>query len=70
MSYIKQTWQAGDEITSAKLNNIETGVSHAEEYVDRIHNAINDLEVGSLSAVGATVNDIPIADGNGSWTWT
>ena len=29
MSYTKQTWQAGDEITSAKLNHMEDGINDA-----------------------------------------
>jgi len=28
MSYTKQTWQAGDEITSAKLNHLEDGINN------------------------------------------
>ena len=29
MSYEKQTWQAGDTITSAKLNHMEDGIAGA-----------------------------------------
>ena len=37
--------------------------------IARIQNAIQDLEEGSLSAVGATAGQVPVADGNGSWIW-
>ena len=29
MSYTPNTWESGDVVTSAKLNNIETGISNA-----------------------------------------
>ena len=31
MAYEKNTWQAGDTITSAKLNNVETGIEAASQ---------------------------------------
>ena len=34
-----------------------------------VKSAIQDLEAGSLSAVGATAGQVPVADGNGSWAW-
>lgn len=40
-----------------------------DEKIAAIQNAIADLEAGSLSAVGATSGQVPVADGNGSWAW-
>ena len=37
--------------------------------IARIQNAIQDLEAGSLSALGATNGQVPTADGDGSWEW-
>lgn len=62
MAYSKTTWQNGDVITAPKLNKMEQGIFTN-------YNAIESLEQGSLSAVGASVGDIPIADGNGNWNW-
>lgn len=30
MAYVKQTWQTGDTVTSAKLNHIEDGIAAAD----------------------------------------
>lgn len=30
MAYVKNTWQAGDEVTAEKLNNMEGGIEGAE----------------------------------------
>lgn len=62
MAYSKTTWQNGDVITAPKLNKMEQGIFAN-------YNAIESLEQGSLSAVGASVGDIPVADGNGNWNW-
>lgn len=34
-----------------------------------VKSAIEDLEAGSLSALGAANNQVPTAHGNGTWTW-
>ena len=34
-----------------------------------LKSAIEDLEAGSLSALGATAGQVPVADGLGSWAW-
>lgn len=53
-------------ITKAKLDdNLQVKVDE----LDRVKSAISDLEEGSLSAVGATAGQVPVADGNGSWAW-
>lgn len=69
MAYTPNTWAKGDTISSAKLNHIEEGVRYADEYVDRIKDAIDELEAGSLSAVGAAEGTMPVADGEGAWEW-
>lgn len=69
MAYTPNTWAKGDTISSAKLNHIEEGVRYADEYVDRIKDAIDELEAGSLSAVGADEGTMPVADGEGTWEW-
>ena len=40
-----------------------------EEDLGGLKSAIEDLEAGSLSALGATAGQVPVADGNGSWAW-
>lgn len=40
-----------------------------EEDVGGLKSAIEDLEAGSLSAVGASIGQVPTADGAGSWEW-
>lgn len=40
-----------------------------DDELDQLKSAIQDLEAGSLSALGATAGQVPTADGAGSWTW-
>lgn len=40
-----------------------------DDELGQVKSAIQDLEAGSLSAVGATNNQVPLADGLGSWAW-
>lgn len=40
-----------------------------EEFTE-LKSALEDLEEGSLSALGATAGQVPTADGNGSWAWS
>ena len=37
--------------------------------ISQLKSAIQDLEAGSLSALGAANNQVPTAHGNGTWTW-
>ena len=54
-------------ITKAKLdNNLKVKVDE----LDSVKSAIEDLEAGSLSAVGASAGQVPTADGDGSWEWS
>lgn len=53
-------------ITKAKLDsNLQATVDD----VGGIKSAIEDLEAGSLSAMGASSGQVPTADGEGSWNW-
>ena len=40
-----------------------------DDELSQLKSAIEDLESGSLSALGATAGQVPVADGNGSWAW-
>ena len=40
-----------------------------ESDIGGLKSAIEDLEAGSLSALGATNGQVPTADGDGSWEW-
>lgn len=40
-----------------------------DDELDSVKSAIQDLEAGSLSAVGASAGQVPTADGAGSWAW-
>ena len=61
MAYEKRTWQDGDAVTSAKLNNIERGVEEVNsEYVKTTWQAgdivtaekLNNIENGIENASG------------------
>lgn len=40
-----------------------------DDELDQLKSAISDLEAGSLSALGATAGQVPVANGLGSWAW-
>ncbi len=46
MSYTKQTWQAGDEITSAKLNHLEDGINSVAGEVANFPVEVNNPQDG------------------------
>lgn len=54
MAYEKTTWQSGDVVTSAKLNNIENGIASLD-YV--IFEPTVDTETGYLH-LGKSYNDL------------
>lgn len=60
-------------ITKAKLDNTLAGaiddVGDLKTEIDAVENAIDDLEAGSLSALGATDGQVPTANGDGTWSW-
>lgn len=51
MAYEKNTWQSGDVVTSAKLNNIENGIANC-------NGAISVTVEGSTITLSASYNDI------------
>lgn len=57
-------------ITKAKLHDdLADEIDQNTADVGELKSAISDLEAGSLSALGATAGQVPVADGNGSWAW-
>lgn len=44
-------------------------VSELKSQVSALDAAVEELETGSLSALGATEGQVPVADGEGSWDW-
>ena len=60
-------------ISYAKLNSSLQGtvddVGDLKTAMNAVENAVDDLEAGSLSALGASSGQVPVADGEGSWAW-
>lgn len=60
-------------ITKAKLDSNLQGtvddVVELKSQMTNVENAVEELEAGSLSALGATEGQVPVADGEGSWGW-
>lgn len=65
--YIEDNPTALDQAAVEEIVGDELAVQDAK--LDNVMSAIQDLEAGSLSAVGATAGQVPVADGNGSWAW-
>lgn len=57
--------QKGQDI----LDSLPEDYTELETDVGVLKSAIEDLEAGSLSALGATAGQVPVADGLGSWAW-
>lgn len=53
-------------ITKQKL---DSSLQDAVDDVGGLKSAVEDLQSGSLSALGAAAGQVPVADGNGSWAW-
>lgn len=59
MAYTKNNWARGDVITSAKLNNIETGIATIASTTDTINDAVNTISTKidnlttTVEAIGA-----------------
>ena len=71
MSYTKNSWSKGDVITSAKLNNIETGIENISNTTDTINQTVtgiaNSVETigGDIASLNQRVDDASaIASGN------
>jgi hypothetical protein len=66
-AYLDEHPEALDEaaieaIFDERLDGIESDIGV-------LKSAVADLEEGSLSALGATAGQVPVADGLGSWAW-
>ena len=56
--YNKYTWTRGDVVTSAKLNNIETGVNAAINKADTLEAQISNMGSGLTAEQETTLNTI------------
>lgn len=66
-AYLEENPEAVDQAAIEAL--FADQLDGIEEDVSGLKSAIEDLEAGSLSALGATAGQVPVADGNGSWAW-
>ena len=57
MAYVKQTWQTGDTVTSAKLNHMEDGIAAAGGVL-----VVHDVD-GTLDKTWQEIHDAFIANG-------
>ena len=60
MAYTKNNWARGDVITSAKLNNIETGIATIASTTDTINDAVNTIST-KIDNLTTTVESIGAA---------
>ena len=60
MAYTKNNWARGDVITSAKLNNIETGIATIAATTDTINDAVNTIST-KIDNLTTTVESIGAA---------
>ena len=59
MSYEKTTWAAGDKVTSAKLNNIETGIESTDASLTQLNEVVSGLSTSVNNAASAdTVSEL------------
>lgn len=63
MAYDKNTWQSGDVVTSAKLNNIENGIAN-------LSNAIVATETDTGYTLSVSYNDVLDIISNGILPFT
>ena len=50
------------KLTGDELNELKSAIT-------QLDGAVEELEQGSLSALGATAGQVPTADGEGAWEW-
>ena len=50
MAYQRTTWAAGDAITSAKLNNIESGIVGLETEIGNVQTVVDVAEPAEIVA--------------------
>lgn len=56
MSYVRTTWQNGDTITAAKLNNIETGILGNESDISNVNTNLGN-DISALQGTVASTYD-------------
>ena len=60
-------------ISYSKLNSSLQGtvddVGALKSQITALDAAVEQLDAGSLSALGATAGQVPVADGQGAWAW-
>ena len=61
--------RVGEEEYDIRDSSVGEQVQVLEDELDDVKSAVADLEAGSLSALGATAGQVPVADGLGSWAW-
>lgn len=63
--YIKQTWNNGDVITSAKMNHIEDGIANVQSTADGAASSVNALSangaIGTKNLANGAVTDAKLA---------
>ena len=65
--YLEENPEALDQAAVEAI--VGEALAVMDDELDSVKSAISDLEAGSLSAVGATAGQVPVADGLGSWAW-
>lgn len=55
MAYSKTKWNSGDIISAEKLNNVESGISNADNRVGNLEGRADNLETQVGSAI--SIND-------------
>lgn len=70
MSYIDKI-SVGGTVYDIQDSNAapQTEVDELKSAVTSLEGAVEELESGSLSALGASEGQVPIADGEGEWAW-
>lgn len=70
MSYIDKI-SVGGTVYDIQDSNAapQTEVDELKSAVASLDNAVEQLESGSLSALGASEGQVPVADGEGEWAW-
>lgn len=66
MAYTKNNWARGDVITSAKLNNIETGIANIASTTDTINDAVSTIstKIDNITTSVETIEAAVTTNGN------
>lgn len=66
MAYEKTTWAAGDVVTAAKLNNLESGVANAGASIVSINLSTGALDIAAGDLFQAVKSGVVIAQATGN----